>query len=37
MIQYRNMCKQVLWFFLTIGIYGIYWFYVTSKEIGGIQ
>ena len=33
MIQYRNMWKQVLWFFLTIGIYGIYWFYVTSKEM----
>ena len=33
MIQYRNMWKQVLLFVITLGIYGIYWFYVTSKEM----
>ena len=33
MIQYRNMWKQVLLFVVTLGIYGIYWFYVTSKEM----
>ncbi len=33
MIQYRNMWKQVLLFVVTLGIYAIYWFYVTSKEM----
>ena len=33
MIQRRNMWKQVLLFIVTLGIYGIYWFYVTSKEM----
>ena len=33
MIQYRNMWKQVLLFVVTLGFYGDYWFYVTSKEM----
>ena len=33
MIKKRNMVSQVLLFIVTFGIYGIYWFYVTSKEI----
>ena len=33
MIKQRNMWMQVLLFIVTFGIYSIYWFYVTSKEI----
>ncbi len=33
MIQRRNMWRQVLLMVVTLGIYGIYWFYVTSKEM----
>ena len=33
MIKRRNLMVQVLLFIVTFGIYGIYWFYVTSKEI----
>ncbi|MEE9324615.1 MAG: DUF4234 domain-containing protein [Dehalococcoidia bacterium] len=33
MIKRRNMGKQVLLYIVTFGIYGIYWFYVTSKEV----
>ena len=33
MIQERNLVKQVLLFIITLGIYGVYWFYVTSKEM----
>ena len=33
MIKRRNMWMQVLLFIVTFGIYGIYWFYVTSKEM----
>ncbi len=33
MIQQRNMVMQVLLMVVTLGIYGIYWFYVTSKEM----
>ena len=33
MIIKRNMVSQVLLFIVTLGVYGIYWFYVTSKEI----
>ncbi len=33
MIQQRNMGMQVLLMIITLGIYGIYWFYVTSREI----
>ena len=33
MIQQRNMGMQVLLMIVTLGIYGIYWFYVTSNEI----
>ena len=31
-VKYRNMVVQVLLFIITLGIYGIYWFYVTYKE-----
>ena len=33
MIKRRNMWKQVLLMIVTVGIYGIYWFYITSKEM----
>ena len=33
MIKQRNMGMQVLLMIITLGIYGIYWFYVTSKEM----
>jgi len=32
-IKRRNMWKQVLLMIVTVGIYGIYWFYSTSKEM----
>ena len=33
MIKRRNMLMQVLLFIITIGIYGVYWFYFTSSEM----
>ncbi len=33
MIKQRNMWMQVVLMIITLGIYGIYWFYVTSKEM----
>ena len=33
MIKRRNMVMQVFLMLVTLGIYGIYWFYVTSKEM----
>ena len=33
MIKRRNMGMQVILMIITLGIYGIYWFYVTSKEM----
>ena len=33
MIKQRSMGMQVLLMIITLGIYGIYWFYVTSKEM----
>ena len=33
MIKRRNMGLQVLIMIVTLGIYGVYWFYVTSKEM----
>ena len=33
MIQQRNMAEQVFLYIITFGIYGIYWFYVTSDEM----
>ena len=33
MIKRRNMWMQVLLMVITLGIYAIYWFYVTSKEM----
>ena len=33
MIKWRNVWIQILLYIVTIGIYGIYWFYVTSKEM----
>ena len=32
-IKNRNMIMQVVLFIVTIGIYGIYWFYSTLKEL----
>ena len=33
MIKRRNMMVQVMLFIVTFGLYSIYWFYVTSKEM----
>ncbi len=33
MIVKRNMALQIVWVIITLGIYTIYWFYVTSKEM----
>lgn len=32
-MERRSPLKVVLFTLLTLGIYGIYWFYVTSKDI----
>jgi hypothetical protein len=32
-VKYRNMLGQVGLFIITLGIYGIYWFYVTADEM----
>ncbi len=32
-IKYRNMFVQVILFVITLGIYGIYWFYSTYNEM----
>ncbi len=34
MIKRRNMWMQVGLMIITLGIYSIYWYYVTSKEMG---
>ena len=33
MITRRNMALQVLWMILTLGLYSLYWFYMTSREM----
>ena len=35
-VQDRNMVAQVLLFIVTLGIYSIYWFYVTAREMKGL-
>lgn len=35
-VKYRDMWVQVFIFILTIGIYGIYWFYQTAMELKGL-
>ena len=37
MIKRRNMGMQVLLMIITLGIYGIYWLYVTLQRDGRIQ
>ena len=32
-IKYRNMLMQVVLYIVTLGIYGIYWYYVTLGEM----
>ena len=32
-IKYRNMWLQVLFYVLTLGIYGIYWYMVSLQEM----
>jgi hypothetical protein len=32
-VKYRDMLIQVGLFIITLGIYGIYWFYVTADEM----
>lgn len=31
-IKYRNMFVQVILYLITLGIYGLYWFYVTYTK-----
>ena len=33
MVKRRNPMTQIVLFIVTFGIYGIYWFYVTSREM----
>lgn len=33
MIKRRNMGMQIVLYIVTLSIYGIYWYYVTSKEM----
>ena len=33
MIKNRNMGMQILLYVITLGLYAIYWYYVTSKEM----
>ena len=33
MIKNRNMFMQVILYLITFTLYGIYWYYVTSKEM----
>jgi fatty acid desaturase len=32
-VKYRDMWVQVIIFIVTLGIYSIYWFYVTTEEM----
>ena len=32
-IQYRNILVQVGLYIITLGLYGVYWFYSTLKEL----
>ncbi len=32
-IKHRNMFMQVVLFIITLGIYGLYWYYVTLGEL----
>ncbi len=32
-VQYRNMVVQILLIIVTFGLYGIYWFFVTGREL----
>ena len=32
-IKYRNMLMQVVLVIVTLGLYAIYWYYVTLKEM----
>lgn len=34
MIKNRNMWMQVVLMIVTLGFYSIYWYYVTTKEMG---
>ena len=35
MITYRNMWVQVLLAIVTLGLFSIYWFHVTNREMNG--
>jgi len=35
-VKYRDMWVQVFLMIITIGIYGIYWFYQTAVEMKGL-
>ena len=33
MIKWHNLLVSVLFYIITLGLYGFYWFYVSSKEM----
>ena len=35
-VRERNMVVQVILMIVTLGFYGIYWFYVTCQELDGL-
>lgn len=36
-IKYRNLFVQVLLMIITFGLYGIYWFYQSAKELKSLD
>ncbi len=36
-IKYRNLFVQVLLMIVTFGLYGIYWFYQSAKEMKSLD
>lgn len=37
LVKRRNMVLQVILFFITFGIYAVYWFYVSSREMAALS
>lgn len=36
MVKRRNMITQIILMIVTLGLYGIYWFYQTAKELKAV-
>lgn len=36
-VKYRNMWVQVLLIIVTVGLYGVYWFYATATDMANQQ